>query len=315
MKFKCTSPSVSMEQSLSKITAVFQLSGIQHFNISPETFDALRSNSLTRKFKMIFLANITLVIVEFSAIILAIYMDGQPNEKRGNAAMGQIIQDVSYIVMVIVLLTTILNSFFLRGTAKQIFKNLKVISKTLLTLRQSIDYAAFENETRKLFAIIAATFVGLTLATNIFILHHNHTNVFFWAMLAIYPYFFIVIAFGYWTLLVRLIRENLRFVKECLVQLQIEMKMFRGRGNSGTVNERNVKLNNDLETYNVIMKLKRIYGIIYETTALINELIAVPVCLIITYLIIGNVSSGYKVFLSFRNDIPLERVAGKKQIG
>lgn len=293
---------------MSKITLIFQLAGIQYFNLSAETFETAASHNLTRKFKILFVVNISLVICELCAICFASYLELM-QAKQGNAVTGQIVQIISYGFMIVVLLTTILNSFLLRGKAWQIFKNFKLISKTFLTLKQCVDYATFESEIKKTFTKLSIVFVGSTLVTVICISQYNQSNVLLWAVLAIYPYIFVVINCCYWTTLIRLIRENLRFVKKYLVQLHIDTKLFR---NSPAVTSNlEIKLKKNFETYELIGKLKRIYGTIYETTSLINEFIAVPVCLVLIFVVVGNVSGGYKVFLSFRNDIPVERVFGK----
>lgn len=117
-----------------------------------------------------------------------------------------------------------------------------------------------------------------------------------------------MITISYWTLLIRLVRQNLRFIKQSVL-------LLHKKHNLSEVNidvcSHELRSRSYHETYNLIVKLKRIYGIIYDTTLLINELIGIPICIILIAIIAGNISAGYKVFLSFRGDIPVERVAGK----
>lgn len=304
--------SSSVENSLSRITLIFQVIGIQYFRISSESLEP-RTNGLTRRLKLFFVANIALVFIEFCAVIFAIYLERSQYHHHGNIVAGQIVQITSYMVMILVLATTILNSFFLRDKGKQIFKNSSSITVILLALNQNVDYTTFESEFKNTLAKLSISFVGATFATLIFIYQYNHTNIFLWGVVAVYPYFFLIMSFSYWTLLVRLIRENLRFVKECVVQLHHKVTLFHINSEIFNHDSRLIdsKLKRNNETYDFVVKLKRIYGIIYETTALTNKLIAVPICLFIILIVIANVSSGYKVFLSFKRDIPIERIAGK----
>lgn len=299
-----------MEKSLSRITLIFQLTGIQYFFISSESIATTSKThqSMTRKLKLLFVANIVIVIGEFCAILFAIYVENGQHRQQNNVVAGQIVQFTSYNLKVLVLLTTIFNSLFLRGKAKQIFQNSKNISEIVSTLNRSVDYTSFENEFKKTFAKLLLSFMVSTMATLIFIYQYNQTNVLLWGILAAYPYFFLMITFTYWTLLVRLIRENLRSIKDCVVQLHKNVKLFR---RSSEAYNHGSRMRRNHETYNYIVKLKRIYGIIYETTSLVNEFIAAPISLFIIVVVIANVSSGYKVFLSFKQDVPVERVAGK----
>ncbi|XP_037048785.1 uncharacterized protein LOC119083224 [Bradysia coprophila] len=308
MLFKSVSTrSPSMEKSLSKTTSIYQWMGIQYFSILPETLEATsRTNSLNRKFKWIFAVNIMMTICESCAFSFAIYLSKREN-RQGNVATGQIVQFAVSNLLIVVLVATILNSLLLRQKTRQIFKNCKFISKSLLSLNQCVDYKAFADEFKKSLAKLLLCLIVSFSAGLLFNFLSNSTNAFLWTIFAIYPHFFIVITFSYWTFLIRLVREQLRFVKDSLVQLQKNVQIFRI---DPEIRNHDSRLRRNHETYNFFVKLKRIYGVIYETSLIVNEFIAVPICLIIIFVLISNVSSGYKVFLSLRNDVPMERVVG-----
>lgn len=178
-------PSNSMEKSLSRITLIFQLTGIQYFCISTGSLEAAEGQSLTRKQKLLFIANIAIVIGEFSGIVFAIFLEESLHKQHGNVVAGQIVQFTSYYLATFVLLITMLNSLFLRGKARQIYKNCRNISEILSTLNQRVDYATLEYEFKKTFAKLSLCFIGSTVATVIFIYQHNQTNVFLWAVLVV----------------------------------------------------------------------------------------------------------------------------------
>lgn len=296
-----------MGESLSKITLIFQVMGLQYFTISPEPLEDI--NSLNGKFKWIFVVNIMMTMCEFCGILFAIYLSILETKKvNAKTSAEQIVQFSTYNLTIVVLVVTILNSLLLRKKARQIIKNCQIISKALHTLNQFVDYETFAKEFKNSFAKLFLCFVVSTLAPTIFTFLSHNKNVFLWAMLAIYPYFFIVIVFSYWTFLVRLVREQLRSVKKSLVQLQRNGKIFEI---APETRNHDSKVERNHATFDYFVKLKRIYGAIYETSSLVNELIAVPICLILFLVIFANTSSGYKVFLSFRNDVPVERVTSE----
>lgn len=289
----------SLETSLSGITLIFQLVGIQYFSISPETMETSNGTScLSKKFKIIFAANVALTIIEF-AMLFVIHLDTLSNT-HGTVATGENVRFISFCFMIAVIAITILNSFFLRDKARMIFKNLKIISKALVSVNQYVDYETFAREFKRAFAKLCLFFIGLNSTILIFLYHCCNIKAFSLTLLVLYPYFFILILLSYWIFLIRLIRESLCCVKNCLVQLHKNVKLIHH--SIATKNH---------EIYNFIGKLKRIYGTICETTSLINELIAVPICLLLVLIVVGNVSSCYQVFLSFRKDLPKVRLVCK----
>lgn len=68
--------------------------------------------------------------------------------------------------------------------------------------------------------------------------------------------------------------------------------------------------NTSRQTINAIISLRRIYGILYETTAFINSFIGVAIMANVVMTVVNNISSGYKVYLLYMGEIVFERVAG-----
>lgn len=305
MLFKSTQ--VSIEKSLSQILIIYQVTGVQYFSLYSEPLENTAECRITRNHKIFLVANLLIVTAEFCAVIYAISLEAQ-QKHHNNIVTGLIVQFSTYNLMILLMITTVLNSLVLRKKAKQIFKNCKNISEIYLVLNQIVDFSTFKHEFKITFGKLGIAFIGSTLGTLIFIYQYNQTNVFLWAVLAVYPYFFTMITISYWILLIRLVRENLRFIKKRVLLLHKKHKLFRVNMD---IFSHDLKSRRNDEAHNVIVKLKRIYGIVYDITCLINELIGIPICLILIVIVIGNISAGYKVFLSIRGDIPMERVAGK----
>lgn len=293
----------SMENSLSKITIIYQATGMQYFSVNIESLKP--TSGLSRKHKLFLAVNFTVLIAEFCAILIRIYSENQKHKNIG-VATGKIVQFTAYILLTLVSAISLLNSLFLRDKAKQIFRNCKKVSEILSVLNQSADYSAFENEFKTTMAKLFFGFIGSNSVLLIFT-YQTSQKSFLKTLIAVYPYFFMTIVFGYWTLLVRLIGQNLRFVKESLAHLHKKHSMFRLNPEPYS---HDLRIRRNQDTYNFIAKLKRIYGLIYDSTALVNELIGIPICLFLIFLVLSNISGGYRVFLSFKRDIPVGVIGG-----
>lgn len=295
----------SIERSLSKVTIIYQATGIQFFSVNVQSLAS--DSGLSRKHKLFMAFNFVILMCEFYAVIFTIQTQNVKHQHSG-IATGQIVQFTAYSLISFVIAICMLNSFFHRGKAKEIFNNCYKISEILSHLNHGVDYSSFENEFKMTVVKLFSSFSIMMTAFLIFIYKSNNMTFFLSATAVIYPYFFMIINFSYWTLLVRLIRENLRFVKKCLEHLRRKRKLFRI--NAEAYNH-DLRMRRIEETYNFIAKLKRVYSIIYNSTSLVNELIGIPICVFMALIILSNISAGYRVFLSFRGDVAIGRIASK----
>lgn len=296
-----------MENSLSKITLVYQAAGIQNFSVDAESLKP--TSGLSRKHKFFLAVNFTILVGECCAAIAKIYLEKHKQKQQpSSVSTGQILTFTVLSLTIILLAICMLNSIFLREKLKQILRNCKQIAELLSVLNQSADYSSFENEFKKTMVKLFSGFIASNTAVLIFIYQYNQTNLFLTAVFSVYPYFFLTTVFSYWTLLLRLIRENLRFVKNGLAHLHQKHTQYRINP-APYINELRIRRNQ--ETFNFIVKLKRMYGIIYDSTSLVNELIGIPICVFLINVVISNITSGYKVILSFQGVVPVQHIAGK----
>lgn len=68
---------------------------------------------------------------------------------------------------------------------------------------------------------------------------------------------------------------------------------------------------NTEENFIFVIKLKRIYVTLCDTTVLINHICGLPLMIQLLLMVVGYVSAGYKVYLAFMGDIWLSRIGGK----
>lgn len=299
----------SMASSLSKITMIYQVTGLQYFSVNVESLEQDHTNGLSRKNKFYLAINLTLLMVEICGVFMFIYSGSLKLKQLSGVTMGLVIQVTIYSLVTVVIAISMLSSLLLRGKAKEIFKNCHKISQLLSVLNQGADYAAFEYEFKKTMAKFCVSFTVSNMAYLIFIYRYGQPSTFLPAIVAVYPFFFMTVIFSYWTLLVRLIRENLRFIKQSLAHLYKKHKLFQITPEHYS---HDLTLRRNQEISNFITKLKRIYAIIYDSTALVNELIGIPICVYMVFVVSTNISAGYRVFLWYRGDLPFARIAGER---
>lgn len=302
--------SSSFGVNLSKTTIIFEWFGLQFFSPACESFGdgCKKHKKISRKHEFILASKLVAVSLYLCGVILAIRLE-QQTQKSGNVTTGLTVQIFSYSYTVLVVFISIVNAFLSTGTCHKIFSNFKQISFIFnrdLNLR--IDYAKLSAGFNILFTKITLVFIASSAATMIFVFCHNQSNIFFWACLVIFPYLSCQIVFCQFIFYIRLVKENLLGLQTVLEKLLEQQKMYKIQ-----IHMIGVKIPStsaSRETIDAIIGLRKIYGTLYETTALIHDSIDVAITTHVVMIVLSNISAGYKVYLSFMGDISLERVTG-----
>lgn len=300
-----------MKKSLSGSTAVFQAMGLQYFSISSDifqnAFDQPVKVSKKHKFSSAFV--ILLLCLQLAGVLYAISLEKQLQQNE-NVTKGLTVQFVSYFLMIVVCSTAVIHSCYQTRTAKKVFYNFEKIFKIFTReLEEPVDYGSFAKMFKIDFVITGLIFAAASVALLVFIYHHNQSNVFLWGLLTIFPYFFVQVIIFFALHFIRLTNENLSWLVKVLEKLNTKHEL--SKVNLEIISRNLKQLRRDDELFNAVMRLKRIYGILTETTGLINEVIGLPLMVIVIDLVIGNISGGYKVYLSFMGDVPAGRIGGK----
>lgn len=295
---------------LSKSTIIFEIFGLQFFSPAYESFgDGCKKHKhISRKHKFILAMNFVALSFHVCGVILAIELEKQ-TQKNGNVKTGLTVQIFSYSYTACVIFISIVNAFFSTRICYKIFNNFKKISSIFhQDLNRPLDYSKISAGFNLLFTKITLVFIASTVATMIFVFCFNQSNIFFWACLCIYPYFSCQIIFCQFIFYTRLVKENLLGLKAILESLLEQQNMSKIPIH--IIGHKIPSSNASRETIDTIIDLKKIYGMLYETTALIHASIGVGTTATVVMIVLSNISAGYKVYLSFKGDIVLERVAG-----
>lgn len=114
----------------------------------------------------------------------------------------------------------------------------------------------------------------------------------------------------YLIFLINLVKEHLKSMMSVLKSLH------KLRDDSGLsyeiVDARSKSIRRNEKFFNALTKLKSAYGILLtDSVGIINGLLGLPILSATIVLVMGNISSGYKVFLSTMDDVLIERIAGE----
>ena len=145
---------------------------------------------------------------------------------------------------------------------------------------------------------------------------YDHSLIFIWALLAVYPYFFMQLINCHFMFFVLLVNENLDCMQKVLEKLhEMHQTLKINLLHLDFHVKSNIKpqqTQNCVEMFDMIFKLKRVFGILSDTTLLINEINGPPYMAQLIVLILGDISAGYKVYLSFMGEVQIERLGGKQ---
>lgn len=295
----------SIEETLSKVTLIGQVSGLQYFSVNSESLRA--TSGVSRRHKIFLFFNFIFFVGLLILMAFLMYFR-LTKDQRSGVKTGHIMQLIVCSLVIVVASVPTINNFLLRSKAKGIFKNCFRISEILFVLNQSADYTSFERECRM---TLARLFFGWILSNTrmmIVACQRNSLIVLLLGMVSVYSYVVVTVLVSYWTILIRLISENLKFIRDCLVHLHKRHKMFSLHPETYNLD---LRIRRTQEMYNFIGKLKTMYVLAHDSTSRLNELIGIPICVLIVFVVVSNISGGYKIFLAICGYYPFLAIAGK----
>lgn len=215
-----------------------------------------------------------------------------------------------YILMNFVVLMAVINAYVSSANSKQIFCNFELVFNILRdNLKEIIDYRTFSRKFNLTIIKISAFYVCGLCATLTFVYQHNQSNIFLWSILAAFPYIFFTVILSYLIFFVKLITLNLNSMIKILEKLHKSHELSKLGHGINIIGSKHQQRNSG-QLYESMLILKRIYGHLYETTSLVNEMLGSPLIFLIVTMIMGNISSGYKLYLSLMGDVFIGRVGG-----
>jgi hypothetical protein len=213
--------------------------------------------------------------------------------------------------MDLIVLFTAIHSWVTNIKAMKAFSNLDKIYKIFEgELGHALKYDDFIRRFKVLTVAYQLIFVISTLATLGFIFYHTQASTtFYWGILVIFPYMAMGIAFLKYVFYIELITINSCGISEVLRKAYNLKQMHRVDAytfNHVAVKPRPAPENETI--FDTIMVLKRLYGILYETSQFVNGICGSSMIFQLIMIIICNSSAGYKVYLVAAKILPVGRI-------
>lgn len=300
--------SSALEVNLSSSTFIFQIFGLQQFSFCRRSFFTVIDKLLMHK--IIFISIILALVAEVIGIV-NIILEEKKHRNSAKVSQGLVFQFGTYSYMIISVFVTVGHSLKTKKKAKDIFGNLAKISKIF---KDRLDYDVnyrdalikFNYHTKLvsfIFLLASAMTIGF-----IFYFMHQPTTL-YWALISIFPYSFILLSFWKFSFYIQLVHVNLKSIKNVLQRTLDAKNIFYAKE---IIFKVQTKSNQDTNIFYIVMHLKQIYMMLYETVGLVNSVCGVGILIQLILSVVGDISAGYKFYLLIMGQLPIERIGGKK---
>ena len=290
-----------MEQELNGNLKVFELMGLQYFSLKSLRFaNADDRPSCFRILWMLLLLSLLL----FLMLGYIISETSEMNEKlTAKNLMTFSIRHALNIGIILVMFSSIIQSFWFTKSAKKIFLNMKIISD--LAQQEfgiQTNFKTVKIEMRKRFGALLFYFI-LTHGTLIS-LHHRKAQ--FQLMFGAFPMIFLLTVVCKFVFYVSTINHHLIFLKKILENI---FKNQPDQVKHDLASVRPIKLyQNSLKE---LQTVRKIYNLIYENGTLVNDSNGFAILVMLCSFVIALTISGYEIFVIIVGGLPYNRIPRK----
>lgn len=276
-----------MEEEIGSSLLVFELLGLQCFSLKRLTLENERKRpTILRTFYMFILFCCILILT-------ICFVSHDPTfkiEKRSTKDITMFtIQNSMSLGLLLVVLTSFVESYFFTPTIKNVFINCKEISRIChneFTIK--MDFKKIKKEVRR--RIIMGIVFILTINGIVGISHAVTDGQFILPLFEIFPTMYLLMIAYKFVFYVGMVNNQLYLVKKLLES------MFENQPpkNIEIINNRSTPPNDLLPKFRAAWK---IYNIIYENGGLINDSQGLTILIMICSLTVAIIVSGYKTFV------------------
>lgn len=289
-------------EALNSTTFVFQITGLQYFGLNN-----INSRSSCTKFNCgIFFLIVFLLAYAFSYLPL---LESRENGDE-NVQISLTFDALASLLMILAIIAIMIQSYTSTMKTKHIYSNLEKVSKICSKyLHTDLDYAHVCKEFKTMICWILLMFSSM-LSVVLILYYLFCSKEMMWNIsFEIVLHFFLLILVFRFVFYVILVKFHAQTIEEFLDIFQhnknemIELEKFKWTLPSRTVNR-------DFVTIEALMALKKVYGIVFQTSKLINQICGFSNLIIIGLILSSDVLEGYNLYLATKNDIPMIMIIG-----
>lgn len=297
----------AMEEEFNSSLVLFELMGLQFFSLKLLTRENMNDRpSFLRFFHMVILLVFvsTLMVVFMASNSYAITEENVTAKNVLNFAISNSMN----VGLILVVSTSIIQSFMSTRCVKKIFLNVKDIMKLYRQeLDVIIDFRRIKKSTLKKVLLVILFFIS-THGT-VTLIKRNSNNA-FPLLLGAIPVFFLHVVVFKFTFYVGMINSQLFFLNKMLGNISTCHQPIKFIDNvSFPVTQiKSIKLFDD--PLKKLRTLRRIYNIIYENGTLINNSNGLTILVMFINIVISLTASGYQAFVIVIGGLSPDTVPG-----
>lgn len=299
---------IKMEEDLNSCLILFELTGLQCFSLKSLTQDNAENRpSISRTVFM-------LVLFVFVNALVIFYVHHDHSIIEGDLTSKNVIiyviKQSMNVGLVALLSVSFLQSYTSTQSIKKIYLNSKEIARLCLKFKLNIDFKKIKKDAwKRIWAMLG--FI-LVMHGSVMLAHLNCPNNILQLILGIFPMLFllmIVFKFVFYVnivnhqlqLLEKLFKDAMQYEPVKVIESNIDVYLTQVKSSTPI----------DDKTLNKLRVVWKIYNVIYDNGALINQSIGLTVLSLLMGLVIALTVSGYEIFVTVVGGRPLQNIPGK----
>lgn len=295
-----------MEKELNNCLKIFELMGLQYFSLKSLTKENANGKISTLRS----LGGFVLLIILLGFMAFYIYSNNAKSIKIITAknVLMFVIQNSMNFGLLLVVLTTIIQSYCTTRSVKKIFLNTKQLTDTCCQEFQiCVDFRRIKKATWKKISVISIFFVTVHGIST----YYQAKNLLdaLPMIIGAVPIFFLLIVAYKFVFYVNMINSQLSFLNAVIKKIiseqpsnVVENISFR------VVPVFPEKQSNPITTLRKLRVARQIFNLIYENGNLTNNSNGLSILVLLIDLVISLMASGYEVFVIIIGDQTMERI-------
>jgi hypothetical protein len=288
------------QKNLARCAGIFQIFGPLYFSVQTKSKKKIRKYFYTLYFVFIF------ILLFIQSLIFGVMVGNEmPETLSARNALNYIMYYFLFVCLVLVICTSLTQSFFTTGKLKKIFKNFLKISQLFQKeFCVAFDYNEVKSKIFRLVFVMGILHILSLVSNVVFGLFNRHFSTFLQVFIGSFPLAFIDMTIIKYIFFVIAINVQLNHIKNILEKILMR-RSFRD------VNQILSKKSKPKISFEVKIKnLLKIYNIIYENSRLVNESMGLTILVMIFVVVVAMIGGGYKIFLVLVGKFDTEKAGG-----
>lgn len=298
-----------MEEEMNSFLIIFEVMGLQYFSLKSLNFDKLKKRPSARRTLLMLTLLIFMTFVTF--FFIKVDQDKSENHHRLEAKtfITFTIHHSMNIGLVVVILSSIVQSFMSNWKVEKIYQNAKEIAKVSFEeFNVVIDFKKIKKASQKRLAALLTLFLSVHFTTRF--LHTNTFEDIVVMFFAVLPVLYLVMTVFKFVFYVGMVNCQLGFTAKLIENIFKKPQTLALE----TVNLQKIFVKPSKKFEDPLRKLiaaRKILNLTCENGALVNDSNGFTLLLVLTDLVIALTVSGYEIFVIVIGGMPTKQVPRK----